>query len=158
YRYRIAGEVSYQSAELADRIDPTLTLTRWRDFMAQGAAFWRWPSRWLPIQSGCAGVNFQRFVVPLTLATLCVAAVCVWVARSEWSRRREIPWSAVALPVLFLTLAYAPYLALAADKANPFWRTQIFAAAPAASLLAVLGAAADRALHTRGIMLAAVAI
>src|SRR6185312_718041 len=136
YRYWIAREVSYQSAELATHVSPGYAVTHLGQFAAQGLEFWRWPERWLGPQGGCEIANLRTFAWPLAIGVVAFVLASAMIVRAEWRQRLSRPYlTALFVAALFLALAYAPYLALAPDKVAPWWRTQFFAAAPAAIVI-----------------------
>jgi hypothetical protein len=157
YRYAFLGQVSYQSQELASSVSVRETAARLWALSSQGVAFWAWPARWLPMQIGCADLNLRRFAFPMTIGALAFVACAAVIGRSEWKGWRRMPWALVFLASgAFLALSYGPYLVLHADRYAPTWRTQFFAAAPAAILIAAFAFGLDALLRARSVIAVAV--
>lgn len=153
YRYKVLNEVSYQSAQLADRIDLPFTAQRLWDFSAHGVLFWRWAVRWMGPQGGCVADNLRDFGVPIAIGAVSFLACGGAVAWIERRRGTPVPWARALLAAgFFMALSYGPYLALKPENASPFWRTQFFAAPAAAIFLAAFAGLLDHVLRARRVI------
>lgn len=152
YRYAVLKEVSYQSSQIAPELNISYTAQRLWDFSIHGVAFWRWVKRWMGPQADCVAQNLDTFMLPIAVGTAGFLAGAVLVSRTE-TRRPAIPTLRfLLLSLLFMACAYAPYMALKPDNANPFWRTQFFAAPAAGIFIAAFFVGLDRLLRARTVV------
>lgn len=147
-RYLVEGTSSYQSAKLASQFDPIVAATGLPKLLYRGVAFWAWPIPWYRTQmQGCAGDVWSR-IAPALLAGTALFAVLALLLRKQSSSDRSVPWTkALTLATICVALAYVPFLALGDVGA---WRTQFYAAPPAAILLALAFTGLDAIAVARG--------
>lgn len=135
-RYFLLGEQSYQSRLLSNAgVSLAGMMQNLTILIRDGLSFWMWPVRYAAAASGCEGEILWTMAPGLVLGLVVFAAAGVAVGRTQLSSTE--PRRLVAAAVIagtFLLLSYSVFPPVTSDA----WRTQLFAAPPAAVLLAIV--------------------
>jgi hypothetical protein len=147
-RYLVEGASSYQASKIASHVDPVVAGQGLLKLVYNGIAFWDWPVPWYRTQmQGCVDEVSTRIAPALIAGTAAFAVLALLQRRNPLSVAPRRWVSAAAISAVCLVLAYLPFLALGEVGA---WRTQFYAAPPAAVLLALVFTRIDSAVRARG--------
>lgn len=149
-RYVLLGRVSYQSKQLASHWSLSDLTTTVSGLVVHGLAFWKWPGEWSHLMQDCSSAIQKQMTAPLVIGVLGFVACALLLRRSPQGRDPAVHWvPTFPIALAYLVLAYLPFLALGNVGA---WRTQFYAAIPAAIVLAWAAVSIDQWLHGRSLL------
>ena len=132
-------DTMYQMTRVVSRVSAFDIVWRELSIVAEGLAFWRWPTLWFNSQAiGCEAATAAAIAIPIIVSAVAMA-LFVWRTRRGASAP-DGPWAKrFAVALLFALLCAAPYSIVnnVWVEGGP-WRTQFFLAVPAAIALAIL--------------------
>jgi hypothetical protein len=152
-RYLIQGQTSYQSRQIEQAIDVGKAVTGLARLVYDGVVFWKWPTFWQQTQMNGCETEIMTRITPALAAGVTLFIVSGLACIALWRRAaagisENVPWiRALAIATAFLAFAYLPFLALGEVGG---WRTQFYAAPPAAVLMALVLVGVDRIVRARG--------